>query len=275
MAGTESCSRSCSSLSDREPGRASAPSAIRPVVAYDGCSADDLAARLGVPGVAMFDDVGSTLDVAHALAADGAPAGTVVLADAQSAGRGRHGRRWRSERGAGIWLTILERPSESKALEVLSLRIGLAAARALDLLAGEPVLLKWPNDLYLRAGKLGGVLIEVRWRDDAAEWVAIGLGVNIIVPTGERAAALRPGTSRIEALSRMVPAVRAAARRPGLLSGDELSAFAARDLAVGRECSAPVRGRVLGIDAEGSLLVDVDGDRIATRVGSLVLKEES
>ena len=120
MAGTESCSRSCSSLSDREPGRASAPSAIRPVVAYDGCSADDLAARLGVPGVAMFDDVGSTLDVAHALAADGAPAGTVVLADAQSAGRGRHGRRWRSERGAGIWLTILERPSESKALEVLS-----------------------------------------------------------------------------------------------------------------------------------------------------------
>ena len=73
----------------------------------------------------------------------------------------------------------------------------------------------------------------------------------------------------------MVPAVRAAARRPGLLSGDELSAFAARDLAVGRECSAPVRGRVLGIDAGGSLLVDVDGDRIATRVGSLVLKEES
>ena len=72
------------------------------------------------------------MDVANALAADGAPAGTMVLADAQLAGRGRAGRRWESKAGDGIWMTLVERLNDLEALDVLSLRIGIRVARALD-----------------------------------------------------------------------------------------------------------------------------------------------
>src|SRR3569833_4688084 len=80
----------------------------------------------------QFNEVTSTLDVAHDLAAKGADAGTLIVADAQTAGRGRMGRSWRSEKGAGAWLLFFERPRDASALEVLSLRVGLALATALD-----------------------------------------------------------------------------------------------------------------------------------------------
>ncbi|HET7373563.1 MAG TPA: hypothetical protein VFJ20_09255, partial [Gemmatimonadaceae bacterium] len=99
-----------------------------PPALYDNWSADALAEALALPRVALFDSVTSTLDVAHALAARGAPDGTLVLADAQSAGRGRFGRTWTSERGAGVWLTLIERPRDATALEVLSVRVGTALA---------------------------------------------------------------------------------------------------------------------------------------------------
>jgi BirA family transcriptional regulator, biotin operon repressor / biotin---[acetyl-CoA-carboxylase] ligase len=101
----------------------------------DGATADDLARRLALPRVALFDEVGSTLDVAHAMAPD-APSGTLIVADEQTAGRGRHGRRWASAPGVGVWLTLIERPTDARALDVLSLRCGLYAAEALDALAG-------------------------------------------------------------------------------------------------------------------------------------------
>lgn len=227
-----------------------------------------------LPRVALFDSVGSTLDVAHELADAGAPAGTLVLADEQTAGRGRHGRAWRSEPGAGIWLTLIERPSDASALDVLSLRIGLGVAPVLDAVAGERVRLKWPNDLYLSAGKLAGVLIEARWRDAALEWVAIGLGINVRVPSSTPVAAGLPrSANRIDVLAAVIPALRDAAGRIGPLTRDELAAFAERDLAVGRACVEPLQGWVIGIDSSGSLLVSDGGDHTAIRAGSLVLRQ--
>ena len=230
---------------------------------------------MGVPRVVLFDEVGSTLDVAHALAAGGAPAGTLVVANAQTSGRGRLGRSWRSEAGAGVWLTLIERPRDVAALDVLSLRIGLALAPAIDAFAAAPVCLKWPNDLYVGAGKLGGVLVEVRWRDGAPEWAAIGVGVNMRPPEGEaRAAGLEPGVSRADVLCRMVPPMRAAAARTGPLDRSELEAFAARDAVAGRRCREPVAGVIKGIDPSGALAVDVGSHIAIIRAGSLVLEEE-
>lgn len=220
-----------------------------------------------------FDEIGSTLDVAHVLAAEGAASGTLVIADAQSAGRGRMGRSWRSEAGAGVWLTVIERPGSSRALDVLSLRIGLTLAPALDAFADDRVHLKWPNDLYVGDRKLAGVLVEARWRDRVPEWVAIGVGINVRVPRDEpRAVALRGGVSRIAVLEAAIPAVRAAAAREGLLDDSELAAFADRDLARGRRCLEPVAGTVRGIDASGALLVDVGSEITVVRGGSLVLQ---
>jgi BirA family biotin operon repressor/biotin-[acetyl-CoA-carboxylase] ligase len=239
---------------------------------YDGVDAAALARRLGVPRVAAFDEVDSTMDVAHALAADGAPAGTVVLADAQRGGRGRGGRRWASHPGVGIWLTLVERPRDTSGLDVLSLRLGLHAAAAGERFATEPVRLKWPNDLYVGEGKLAGVLVEVRWRDGRPEWVAIGFGMNVRAPADVPAAAgLAPGTERLAVLAALVPVLRSAAAARGPLAAGELAAFAARDMAVGRAVSEPVPGVVRGIGAGGELLVaDAAGRVTAARHGSLV-----
>lgn len=215
------------------------------------------------------------MDAGHALGAQGAAAGTLVLANAQTAGRGRQGRVWNSAPGAGLWLTLIERPSDAAGLEVLSIRAGISIAPALDPFTPVPVRLKWPNDLYSRDGKLGGILIEARWRGERLDWVAIGVGINLHVPPSEpRAAALRPGTSRLDVLSAMLPRLRAAAARTGSLTADEHAAFAARDLAVGRDCIEPAVGRVRGIDEHGALLVETTSGVLAARAGSLVFQEE-
>lgn len=245
--------------------------------AYDGVAADTLAARLGVPAVVALESTGSTLDVAHSLAAEGAPDGTLVLAETQTAGRGRSGKRWTSSPGAGIWLTIVERSLDPATISVLALRLGIAAAAALQPFADAPIGIKWPNDLHLGRRKLAGILAEARWRDGAPEWVAVGMGINLVPPPEvPDAAGLRGGASRLAVLGALVPALRAAAARQGELDATELAALAARDAARGRRAVAPGEGTVEGVSAAGELLLRMpDGTIAAHRSGSLVFAEDS
>ena len=222
----------------------------------------------------LLESTTSTLDIAHRLAAEGAPAGTLVIANEQTAGRGRGGKSWRSAPGAGLWLTLIDRPVDNSGLGVLSLRVGLASAEALDRFAPEPIRLKWPNDLYIDQGKLGGILVEARWREQAVEWVAIGLGVNVKAPDNvETAAGLEPGTERLDVLADLVPAIVAATRARGPLDADEMEEFAARDIARGRRCIEPAVGRVAGITPSGELLVALADTIAPFRSGSLVLED--
>ena len=196
-----------------------------------------------------------------------------MIANEQTAGRGRGGKSWQSSPGAGLWLTVIERPADTSGLGVLSLRVGLAAAEALDRFAPEPIRLKWPNDLYIDRSKLAGILVEARWREQSVEWIAIGLGVNVQSPENiTRAAWLEPGTSRIDVLTELVPALRAAAFKSGPLHEAELDEFNARDLARGRACIEPARGWVAGINSEGELLVTIADSVASFRSGSLVLE---
>ena len=239
----------------------------------DGLRAVELAALLDVPRVELFATVTSTLDVANSIAAS-APAGTLVIADEQTAGRGRHGRAWTSARGAGLWLTLVERPEDPLALEVMSLRCGLYAAEALDALADASIGVKWPNDLYVGGRKLAGVLIETRWRGTSPEWVAIGFGLNVAAPPIDTAVGLAPGTTRRDAIVRLVPALRRAALATGLLTPDELSRWSARDVARGRVVETPGAGRVDGISPRGELLVRGAEDTVtAHRSGTLTFAE--
>jgi BirA family biotin operon repressor/biotin-[acetyl-CoA-carboxylase] ligase len=236
---------------------------------YDGVDGESLATRLDVPRVELFERVSSTLDVAHAIAPD-APSGTLILAEEQVAGRGRHGRRWTSEPGVGIWLTLIERPRDSGALDVLALRCGLEAAAALAPLADGRICVKWPNDLHVGDGKLAGILIETRWRGTAPEWVAIGFGLNVIAPDVPTARGLRSGVSRIDALASLVPALRRAALATGQLTAAECDAWRTRDLAAGREVLEPSPGTVQGITSSGELRIrEADGVVRAYRSGSL------
>ena len=241
------------------------------VALYEGYDASVLERALDAPRVVLFDSTASTMDVAHALASSGAPAGTLVLADRQTAGRGRGGSRWESEGGQGIWMTVIERPNDARAVDVLSIRLGLRAGHALDRYADSPIRLKWPNDLYVGDRKLAGILVEARWRSSRIDWVAVGIGVNVRAPVGvPNAAALRMGTDRVAVLGELFPAVRAAASSRGPLTPEELRAFAARDLAVGRTCVDPASGEVRGINESGELLVDTGAGVRAFRGGSLI-----
>jgi BirA family biotin operon repressor/biotin-[acetyl-CoA-carboxylase] ligase len=242
------------------------------IARYDGRDGAALARLLDVPRVVVFDSTESTMDDAHGLATLDAAAGSVVLTDRQTAGRGRNGRRWASESGQGIWMTVVERPNDPSAVDVLSLRLGLHAARALDRFAPAPVRVKWPNDLYVGTAKLAGILVEARWRSGRIDWVAIGIGVNVRAPADvANAASLVPGAERVDVLAELVPAVRAAAAARGALTGTELAEFAARDFSIGRTCIDPVPGTVRGITALGELLVDTAAGLRTFRDGSLTL----
>lgn len=126
--------------------------------------------------------VGSTNEVAAELARAGAPAGTLVVAREQTAGRGRHGRPWHSPPG-NLYCSLLLRPERPLAeCASLSLVIALAALRGVERCATRDLdlALKWPNDLLLRGAKLAGILLEgVADVQGQAPWVVAGLGVNV------------------------------------------------------------------------------------------------
>lgn len=239
---------------------------------FDGFSSLELATVLDLSHVELLEVTTSTLDVAHKKAGAGCPAGTLVIADRQTAGRGRTGSRWSSPAASGIWMTLVERPTDPSGLDVLSLRIGMRAARALDRFASEPVRLKWPNDLFIEGRKLAGILIEARWRESKVDWVAIGVGVNVCAPADfPLAGSLEDGTRRIEVLTELIPALRLAAKAVGHLTSIEMAEWDARDLARGRLCRAPARGTVEGITPAGELLVALADSVARFRSGSLVL----
>jgi BirA family biotin operon repressor/biotin-[acetyl-CoA-carboxylase] ligase len=134
----------------------------------------------------------STNDVAKDLAARRAPEGTVVIADEQTAGRGRMGRRWSAPSGDCLLCSILFRPDLPPArIQWLTTLCALATADAVEELAGLWVWLKWPNDLIVESSisgaqspgwrKLGGILTEMEVVAQQVEFVVVGIGVNVNV----------------------------------------------------------------------------------------------
>lgn len=227
-----------------------------------------------MPHVDLHDTVGSTQDIAHVLAERGAASGTVVLADAQRSGRGRMGRSWSSEPGQGVWCTVIERPTDPRAIDVLSVRVGLVLAERLETFARDPVRLKWPNDLVAGEGKVAGILVEARWSGASPAWVAIGIGVNVRAPNVAGATGLRPGVQRTDILEAVVGSARDASRASGWLTGDELSRYNARDLLRGRRIVSPGPGTARGIAPSGALIVEASSGIEQHRAGTIVFAEE-
>jgi len=243
----------------------------------DGIPAAVLARRWGVPHCGLFRTLASTLDAIHDLGAQGAPAGSVVIAEEQTAGRGRDGRTWRSPLG-GVWLGMLVRPPFPDA-GILSLRAGLVVADVADELLGRtPAALKWPNDVLLDGRKLAGILCEARWQGDAPQWLALGIGINVAneIPAelADRAIALRellPDVRRIDVLDRLVPALRPLTTHHAPLTDFECAAFARRDWLRGRQIRTPLSGRAAGIRPDGALLVETDAGAGVVRDGHVEL----
>ena len=230
------------------------------------------------PRLFQYERVGSTMDIIHQLAEDGAEAGTIVVAGEQLEGRGSRGRTWHSPPG-GLWLSTLFRPPAAGGIEVMSLRVGLSVAKSLEPLLSLPVQVKWPNDLMVGERKVGGILCEARWQGGALGWVAVGVGVNVRNPVPEELSEaavslveVRPGITIDDALVPIVAALRTIDLEAERLSPVELDHFAERDWLSGREIGAPIRGRVRGLGDDGALLVQTaDRSEIPLRSGSVEL----
>ncbi len=122
----------------------------------------------------------STNAVAIKLAADGAEHGTVVVAEEQTAGRGRLGRAWFSEKSSGIYTSIILRPPLAPAAApVLTLMTGLAARKAVSTVTGLNVDIRWPNDLLINGKKVCGILTEMSAEVDRIHAVVLGIGINV------------------------------------------------------------------------------------------------
>ena len=122
----------------------------------------------------------STNDDVKALVAQGAPEGTVILAEEQVHGRGRLGRSFASPSGVGIYLSLLLRPRlDASRLPQITLLVGVAAAEAITEVCGLPAQLKWPNDVEVHGKKVAGILTEAVLNPDQSFAVVVGIGINV------------------------------------------------------------------------------------------------
>jgi BirA family biotin operon repressor/biotin-[acetyl-CoA-carboxylase] ligase len=234
-----------------------------------------------MPQLIRLPTADSTMDLLHRLAAEGAAAGTVVVAGEQAGGRGSRGRGWRSPRG-GLWLSALFRPQAAAGVELFGLRIG--QAEAIEALGpGVPVDIKWPNDLMVRDRKLGGILCEARWQGESLAWVVAGVGINVANPIpedlvgiatalDERLPGITPDLVEPEVTARL----RALGAPSERLGPAEVSGLRHRDWLYGRRLRAPAPGTAAGISDEGDLLVRSDGGAtLAVRAGTVELADHS
>lgn len=224
-----------------------------------------------------FRTVGSTNQVARGLAEAGAADGTVVTAEAQSAGRGRQGRSWSTPAGAALaWSLLLRRAVEVPG--TLSLQVGVAVCEAVESLGVERAELKWPNDVLIEGRKCAGVLVEARPRDG---WAVVGVGINLCVPehgfpeeVRSRATSIGHGAdvrSATAALNRFVEE-----RLAGPV-GPTLAELADRDALRGHRVSwhgaGPARetGIAAGIDDAGNLQVETGHGTVSLNAGEVHL----
>ena len=151
-----------------------------PLAEWDGESVAFLGSEWGASVVEAYACVDSTSRRAAELAGSGCRPYTVVVADEQTAGRGRRGDTWSSPRGCGLWMSVVLPASVSRGLAHLPLLLGLATAEAIEVAAPTTkVWVKWPNDLWVRGRKVAGILCE-----SSGGAVVAGIGVNVTTPQG-------------------------------------------------------------------------------------------
>ncbi len=143
-----------------------------------------------------YETCASTNDVAKVLAQQGAPEGTVVIADEQTGGKGTKGRTWFSPRSRGLYASVVLRPPSGD-VSLLPLVAGVAAAEAIRFSVGLEVGLKWPNDVVWNGKKIGGILCESEFVGDKTRFVVLGIGLNINQSRKDFPAAIRPAAASL------------------------------------------------------------------------------
>ncbi|MDD5298832.1 MAG: biotin--[acetyl-CoA-carboxylase] ligase [Rhodocyclaceae bacterium] len=247
----------------------------------------DVAPRLDVDALPVCD---STSSVLMARAEAGAPSGSVLVCERQTAGRGRRGRSWIAPAGGSLAFSLLWRFAPgSKPPMGLSLAVGVAVARALEKLGVTGAALKWPNDVLIGGRKLAGILVELAPLRNRSMAVVIGIGINLLLPEGfpdgpdmracDLASVLSATPSRPEVLAALLrELVRAldAFQSGGFaaLRGDWLARHAHQDRAVRLldEHAPALEGVCRGVDEDGALLLETEAGVCRILAGEVSLR---
>lgn len=239
--------------------------------------------------IEWYDTIESTQVRARAWARDGAPEGATVIAETQTAGRGRLGRQWHSPPGVNLYCSIILRPTlPPTRVPQLALVAGLAVADAAHATTGLAVRIKWPNDVVIGDRKLAGILLEMEAEMDRVDFVVAGIGVNVNLPADAFPDDLRArATSLSSALGAPVDRAVFTARlladlearyRAFLMHGfgglraewEARASLTERTVTVAGPDGA-LTGRVVGVDDDGALRLDVQGRTERVVAGEVTL----
>lgn len=228
----------------------------------------------------------STQDVARGEAEADAPAGTVVVAEEQTAGRGRFGRAWVSPSGKNLYLTLIVRPPLER-LRSLSVVAPLAVCLAIEETTGLEPRIKWPNDILINGRKLAGILIESELSGRSVKYALVGPGVNVNFDIEESSEIadiatslkreLGHETSREELLASILNQFEALYQRAAG-GGEVLREWRSRLETLGRRIKVTFGGQVEegvaeDVDTDGNLiLLRADGSRVAIEAGEVTLR---
>jgi BirA family biotin operon repressor/biotin-[acetyl-CoA-carboxylase] ligase len=240
--------------------------------------------------IRLFDEVDSTQNVAHKLVREGAQEGTIVIAEAQTAGRGRMGRKWHSPKGKGIWMSLVLKPEiPLPLLSQLTLLIAVALCRSVRRVTGLEAGIKWPNDLLVDGRKISGILLESSAEDERLHYVIAGIGISanleekdfppelrnaatsLLIETGreiEREVLIGDFLGQLEEFYRLYTQQ---GFTPIRLLWEALSVSLHRPIRVNTERGV-VEGSAVALDETGALIVELeDGKRMTLYSGEVHL----
>lgn len=238
-----------------------------------------------------FMTIGSTNQEAKRFAADGEPEGAIVVAEQQTAGRGRLSRQWFSPKTGGIWFSVILRPGVQPAEAAKFTFLGaVAVANAIRLATGLAVEIKWPNDIHYQGRKLVGILTELNAEWDAINYIVMGVGINVNIAADAFPAELRESATSLqretgETVSRQQLLCHILEQFETLYNDVKTGGFASvftawrgMNCTLGREvCVSSAHQRLVGvavdIDDDGALIIrKQDGGRERVVAGDVTLR---
>ena len=247
--------------------------------------------RLPVPAYRYYESVTSTNDLALAWAASGAPDGALVVADTQTAGRGRMSRRWITPPDSALAFSLVLRPTKQELDKpaLFSPLGGLALSIALESLFDLHPAIKWPNDVLLNGKKTAGILAESVWQEDKPLAIVLGIGVNVglasVPPADEvmfpatciEAAAGKP-VERYNLLAALLTALlkwRQQLPHPAFLQAwQDRLAFIGEQVQLIQPDQKTINGRLAGINPQGDLCLTLpDGSQSSFAAGDVHLRQ--
>lgn len=224
----------------------------------------------------VLDVTTSTQEEVRTLAEQGAPHGTLVLAEEQTGGRGRQGRKWYSPKGKGIWMSLLLRPKlHITAAPQLTLLCAAAVCRAIRTVTGVEVGIKWPNDLLVNGRKVCGILLESVGEDENIRYCIAGIGIDANVTREELPEELQEVATSLwlesgrkvdrplligavmEELEKLYKVYMNQGFEPIRQAWEELSVTSGRRIRV-RTGRGELVGSAIGLDSHGGLIVKHD-----------------